>query len=131
MSDVVTDLELTAHATDIQRTPESWLSTELSKIEAIFSNYLVIYSGSPASALHVRQSSTSSTFDASADASPSTGGILKHYQLLTPGLILILLIALFVLVPVIFFGVAALSSIQSPLTNEIPKGFSAEEKKNQ
>ena len=56
---------------------------------------------------------------------------MKRYQLLTPGLILVLLVSLFILVPVIFLGVSALSSIQSPLTNEIPKGFSAEEKKNQ
>ena len=90
----------------------------------------MIYSGTPGSSLHVRQSSSSSTFDAEAPASPS-GGILKRYQLLTPGLILVLLVSLFILVPVIFLGVSALSSIQSPLTNEIPKGFSAEEKKNQ
>ncbi|KAI0676682.1 hypothetical protein C8Q78DRAFT_987275 [Trametes maxima] len=114
---------------------ESWLSQELSKIEAAFSNYLVIYSGSPGSLLlHARQSTeSSSTFKEAvtpADASPS-GGILKRYQLLTPGLILALLITLFVLLPIIFVGVSALSSIQSPLTNEIPKGFSAEEKKNQ
>ncbi|EJF63133.1 hypothetical protein BD309DRAFT_945329 [Dichomitus squalens] len=109
---------------------ESWLSGELSKIENIFSDYLVIYAGAPGSSLGVRQSSSSSTFDAEVVASPS-GGILKRYQLLTPGLILVLLVSLFILVPVIFLGVSALSSIQSPLTNEIPKGFSAEEKKNQ
>ena len=111
--------------------PELWLSGELSKIEAAFSNYLVVYSGSPASMLHARQSSTGTTFEDIRVAAAPSGGILKRYQLLTPGLILVLLIALFVLVPVIFFGVSALSSIQSPLTNEIPKGFSAEEKKNQ
>ncbi|KAI0366226.1 hypothetical protein BV20DRAFT_1115443 [Pilatotrama ljubarskyi] len=112
---------------------QSWLSGELSKIEAMFSNYLVIYSGSPASLLHSRQSTTSSsTFDAAAaPADPSAGGILKRYQLLTPGLILALLVALFVLLPIIFVGVSALASIQSPLSNDIPKGFNAEEKKNQ
>ncbi|KAJ8502162.1 hypothetical protein ONZ51_g175 [Trametes cubensis] len=113
---------------------ESWLSNELSKIEAAFSNYLVIYSGSPASLLHGRQSAVgSSTFEAAAAPTDSnaTGGILKHYQLLTPGLILALLVAFFVLLPIIFVGVSALASIQSPLGNEIPKGFSAEEKKNQ
>ncbi|KAM5540582.1 hypothetical protein V8D89_005613 [Ganoderma adspersum] len=109
---------------------ESWLSSELSKIEAMFADYLVIYTGVPDTSLHARQSSSSSTFEAQAVASPS-GGILKRYQLLTPGLILVLLVSLFILVPVIFLGVSALSSIQSPLTNEIPKGFSAEEKKNQ
>lgn len=96
----------------------------------MFADYLVIYAGVPGSSLHARQSSSSSTFEAQAIASPS-GGILKRYQLLTPGLILVLLVSLFTLVPVIFLGVSALSSIQSPLTNEIPKGFSAEEKKNQ
>ena len=81
--------------------------------------------------LHARQSSPdTSTFEVHAAASPS-GGILQRYQLLTPGLILVLLVSLFILIPVIFLGVSALSSIQSPLTNEIPKGFSAEEKKNQ
>lgn len=81
--------------------------------------------------LHARQfSPESSTFEVHAAAS-SSGGILQRYQLLTPGLILVLLVSLFILIPVIFLGVSALSSIQSPLTNEIPKGFSAEEKKNQ
>ncbi|KAI0352777.1 hypothetical protein OH77DRAFT_1408489 [Trametes cingulata] len=112
---------------------QSWLSSELAKIEALFSNYLVIYAGSPASVLHARQSTTSSsTFDAAAaPTDPSAGGILKRYQLLTPGLILALLVALFVLLPIIFVGVSALASIQSPLSNDIPKGFNAEEKKNQ
>ena len=91
----------------------------------------MIYSGSPGVSLHARQTSSSTTFDSvQADASPKDG-ILKRYQLLTPGLILVLLVALFILIPIIFVGVSALSSIQSPLSNEIPKGFSAEEKKNQ
>ena len=64
----------------------------LAKIEAVFSNYLVIYSGTPGSSLHARQpSTTSATFDVNAPASPS-GGILKRYQLLTPGLIIVLLV---------------------------------------
>lgn len=96
----------------------------------MFSDYLVVYTGVPDAPLHTRQSSSSTTFEAQAVASPS-GGILKRYQLLTPGLILVLLVSLFLLVPVIFLGVSALSSIQSPLTNDIPKGFSADEKKNQ
>ncbi|KAH9921550.1 uncharacterized protein BXZ73DRAFT_91806 [Epithele typhae] len=90
---------------------ESWLSEELSKIEAVFSNYLVIYSGSPG---------PSSTFEEAQVAPSPSGGILKRYQLLTPGLILVLLVVFLILIP-----------IQSPLTNDIPKGFSAEEKKNQ
>ncbi|KAI8984922.1 hypothetical protein BD414DRAFT_489699 [Trametes punicea] len=113
---------------------ESWLSEELSKIEAAFPNYLAIYAGSPLSPFQRRQSSMiSSTFEPAADPvdSNGSGGILKRYQLLTPGLILALLVALFVLLPIIFVGVSALASIQSPLGNEIPKGFNAEEKKNQ
>lgn len=63
-------------------------------------------------------------------ASPE-GGILKRYQLLTPGLIISLLVAFFVLVPVIFVGISALASIQSPVRLDAPKGFNAAEKKNQ
>ncbi|OBZ66653.1 hypothetical protein A0H81_13391 [Grifola frondosa] len=111
----------------------SWLSSELSKIADAFPNHLVIYSGS-APLLAARQEAPSSTFDAALapdDSSMPTGGILKRYQLLTPGLIFALLLTLFVLLPIIFVGVSALASIQSPLTNEIPKGFSADEKKMQ
>lgn len=64
-------------------------------------------------------------------AAAPTGGVLKRYQLLTPGLIISLFVALFVLVPVVFMGISALSSIQSPVRSEAPKGFSAADKKNQ
>ena len=59
------------------------------------------------------------------------GGILKRYQLLTPGLIMGLLAVFFVLVPVAMIGFRALASIQSPLRVEPPKGYSATEKKSQ
>ena len=71
----------------------------LAKIEAVFANYLVIYAGSPGSMLHARQSASSVTFEAEVAAAPS-GGILQRYQLLTPGLIVILLISLFILIPI-------------------------------
>jgi len=51
--------------------------------------------------------------------------------LLTPALISGLLITFFVLVPIVIFGVSALASIQSPLHVQVPKGYSADEKKNQ
>jgi hypothetical protein len=57
------------------------------------------------------------------------GGILADYQLLTPGLILSLLISFFVLVPALYAGINALSSIQAPLIMA-PKDFSASAKKN-
>ena len=59
------------------------------------------------------------------------GGILAHHQLLTPALITGLLLAFFVLVPVVLFGISTLASIQSPLRIQAPKGYSADEKKNQ
>jgi hypothetical protein len=50
---------------------------------------------------------------------------------LTPALIKGLLLAFFVLIPIILFGVSAIASIESPLRVQPPKGFSADEKKNQ
>jgi hypothetical protein len=70
-----------------------------------------------------------SVFDASSNA-PKTG-ILARYQLLTPGLIISLLVTFFVLLPIIFIGISALSSIQLPLRTEPPKAYNALEKKNQ
>ncbi|KAI0786510.1 hypothetical protein C8Q75DRAFT_277893 [Abortiporus biennis] len=90
-----------------------------------YPSHLVIYSSwnSPSSHKYRRA-------QASNVAAPS-GGVLQRYQLLTPGLIISLLIAFFVLVPGILLGVSALASIQSPLRGESAKGFSAIEKKNQ
>jgi hypothetical protein len=51
--------------------------------------------------------------------------------LLTPALITSLLLVFFIIVPVVLFGVSALASIQSPLRIQPPKGYSADEKKNQ
>jgi hypothetical protein len=101
--------------------PEARLSTELEKIERAYPRHLVILAGSR------RQD------DDSPPPSPSapTGGILARYQLLTPALITGLLLAFFVLVPIVLFAVSALASIQSPLRVQPPKGYSAEEKKNQ
>ncbi|KAA1465921.1 hypothetical protein DENSPDRAFT_862139 [Dentipellis sp. KUC8613] len=117
---------------------ESSLARELEGITALFPKHLVILSGS-APSLARRQSQ----FDSPDPSAPlldlqqpgnSTlpdGGILKRYQLLTPALITSLLIAFFLILPVVFLGVSALASIQSPLKLEAPKGFNAQEKKTQ
>lgn len=59
------------------------------------------------------------------------GGILKRYQLLTPGLITVLLIVFFILVPVVMVGMQALASIQTPIRVDLPKNFNSQERKNQ
>lgn len=98
------------------------LASELERIERAFPRHLVVLAGSR------RQD------DSAPEPAPSpapTGGILARYQLLTPALISGLLLAFFVLVPIVLFGVSALASIQSPLHVQAPKGYSADEKKNQ
>ncbi|PFH50556.1 hypothetical protein AMATHDRAFT_75538 [Amanita thiersii Skay4041] len=122
---------------------ESMVSSELDYLTSIFPNYLVIYTGSPLTAeFSKRQSpdissslkrpSLHSQFQQpSANTTLSEGGILKRYQLLTPGLITTLLIVLFVLLPIVMVGIHALASIQSPLRVEAPKGYSARDKKTQ
>lgn len=99
--------------------PEARLAIDLEKIERAYPRHLVILAGSR------RQN------DDSPSPSPPAGGILARYQLLTPALITGLLLVFFVLVPVILFGVSALASIQSPLRIQPPKGYSADERKNQ
>jgi hypothetical protein len=84
----------------------------------------VVYVGSPHTQYHLKRQSPPSAILA-----PS-GGILHRYQLLTPALIIILFVTFFVLMPVVYFGVSALASIQSPLKVEAPKGYSAQERKN-
>ncbi|OCH84597.1 hypothetical protein OBBRIDRAFT_764065 [Obba rivulosa] len=102
---------------------EFHLASTLRRLTGSFPQHFVVYTGSSAPRLVSRQSPA-------AAASPS-GGILARYQLLTPGLILALLVAFFVLIPTVFFGVTALASVQSPVKTEPPKGFSADAKKTQ
>ncbi|KAF7289225.1 hypothetical protein MIND_01383800 [Mycena indigotica] len=102
------------------------LSTELARIATLFPHHIVIYTSSAS------LSKRSTPVNLRAAPSPSSkGGILAHYQLLTPGLITALIITLFVLLPIIMLGINALGSIQSPLRVDPPKGFDAVEKKNQ
>ncbi|KAK0242201.1 hypothetical protein EDD85DRAFT_946346 [Armillaria nabsnona] len=98
-----------------------------------YSQHLTIYSTSVLPTHHKRQSPDSPpVLDlSSTSVAPPKGGILARYQLLTPGLILVLLIVVGVLLPIIYFGIQALASIQSPVRMDAPKGFNAADKKNQ
>jgi hypothetical protein len=103
--------------------PETRLANELERIGRSYPRHLVILAGSR------RQDGPAPV--PSGSPSPPEGGILARYQLLTPALITGLLLVFFVLVPIVLFGVSALASIQSPLRVQPPKGYSADEKKNQ
>ncbi|KIL67427.1 hypothetical protein M378DRAFT_159865 [Amanita muscaria Koide BX008] len=105
------------------------LSIELDNLASIFPDHIVIYTGIPSSSeITKRQESISHSPSRMAVAQ---GGILKRYQLLTPGLISALLIVLFILLPVVLFGTSALASIKSPLKGDYAKGYNAREKKVQ
>lgn len=111
---------------------EKRLSNAVEVVTADFPNALVIYAGRSSSLLH-RDMPLSTWAGLKGNTTSPTGGILKRYQLLTPGLITTLLIVIFVILPVIMIGVNALASIQSPLSTsgDIPKGFDAQQKKMQ
>ncbi|KAJ7252419.1 hypothetical protein B0H12DRAFT_1184997 [Mycena haematopus] len=109
---------------------DALMSAELTTLASTFPNHLVIYTGSSSPLSFARRQAPITGSIPNGTASTG-GGILAHYQLLTPGIITSLLITLFVLLPIVMFGIQALASIQSPLRNEIPKGFDATEKKNQ
>jgi len=100
--------------------PETRLASELERIGRNYPRHLVILAGSR------RQDGPAPVPSGSPE-----GGILARYRLLTPALITGLLLVFFVLVPIVLFGVSALASIQSPLRVQPPKGYSADEKKNQ
>ncbi|KIM45761.1 hypothetical protein M413DRAFT_440799 [Hebeloma cylindrosporum] len=126
---------------------ERLLGIELEALASEFPDHLVIYTGSPLfpSAFSKRQaadipdrptldiSSQPLTFSASAAANTTlpSGGILKRYQILTSGLITILLVVFFIFVPVLLIGINALASIQNPVRTDVSKSFNAQERKNQ
>ncbi|KAG5639330.1 hypothetical protein H0H81_004051 [Sphagnurus paluster] len=113
--------------------PASQLAEELASIAITHPHYIAIYTGSAPAAFAV-QHAARQVFEsvyAPGNTTLPTGGILKRYQLLTPGLITVLLITFFILVPIVLFGFKALASIQSPLRVEAPKGYGAQDKKNQ
>ncbi|KAJ3854466.1 hypothetical protein EV368DRAFT_36673 [Lentinula lateritia] len=108
------------------------LSTTLDALH--FSNRVVIYTGTPpmhSKLLDLTENEAASS-SPSIIAKKNKGGILHNYQLLTPGLIMVLLVVLFILLPVLYFGISAMASIQSPLRlDSMPKGYNANERKNQ
>jgi len=118
---------------------ESMLADELSLLATSFPDHLVVYIGSPLPSHYKRQSLDFPDrpileLDAVPLAANTTfpaDGILKRFQLLTPGLITALLITFFVLVPVTMLGLNALASIQNPLRVDTSKTFNAQERKNQ
>jgi len=98
-----------------------------------FRDHLVIYSSDSSHFVRRQLGETpgSGALFSAPNHSVADGGILKRYQLLTPGLILTLIVVFFLLVPIIVLGVNALASIQSPLRAEAPRSFNAKDKKNQ
>ncbi|KAJ7350830.1 hypothetical protein DFH08DRAFT_742028 [Mycena albidolilacea] len=110
---------------------DALLSTSLAALAATHPNHIVIYTSSSAPPSFARRASPIISNFAAPNGTSTKGGILAHYQLLTPGIISALLVVLFVLLPIIGFGINALASVQSPLRIEAPKGFNAAEKKNQ
>jgi hypothetical protein len=105
----------------------------MEKVTSAFPDHLVIYSSDSPRFMRrqLEQTSDSGSLFSAPNHTVADGGILKRYQLLTPGLILTLIVVFFVLLPIIVLGVNALASIQSPLRAEVPRSFSAKDKKNQ
>ncbi|KAK7436616.1 hypothetical protein VKT23_002708 [Stygiomarasmius scandens] len=112
---------------------DTLLSTTLSSLP--FTNHLTIFTGSPIGLSKRQESSVlgSALSNSSAAAAPQKkSGILHNYQLLTPALITTLLVVVFLFLPILYFGISALGSIQNPIRLEVqPKGYNAAERKNQ
>lgn len=103
----------------------------MEKVTSAFPDHLIVYSSDSSNFMRRQhEASDSSLFSAASDALVD-GGILKRYQLLTPGLILALIVVFFVFVPIIALGINALASIQSPLRADAPRSFNAKDKKTQ
>lgn len=103
----------------------------MEKVTSAFPDHLVIYSSDSSRLLRRQLEEYPGPLFSAPDRALADGGILKRYQLLTPGLILTLIVVFFVFVPIIGLGVNAVAGIQSPLRAEPPRSFSAKEKKNQ
>lgn len=105
---------------------EENLAYELAALAQTFPNHLVVYTGVPVSTLRARAAASPA-----ADKKKKHTGILHTYQILSPGLITVLLVVFFILVPVLLVGINALAGIQNMVKLEAPKGFDARERKNQ
>ncbi|ESK87952.1 hypothetical protein Moror_10866 [Moniliophthora roreri MCA 2997] len=134
---VVSMPEIEGNRKNVMMQHDSVIASTLSDLP--FENHLVIYTGSSHNH-HFKRQQDMTPDRPVLDLSPSSSfapqenkeGILHNYQLLTPGLIVTLLVVVFVFLPVLYFGISALASIQSPLRIEVtPKGFNAGDKKNQ
>jgi len=116
---------------------ESLLSQTLEVSATEFTNHLVIFVGSPLSTLSgnfKRQEPIPSVVRSSdySNTRLSASGVLNKYQLLTPELITSLLVSFFIILPIAFYGLKALASIQNPISMDTTKSsFYALEKKNQ
>lgn len=147
ISMVLPDIELhQGGRKECMKESDASFSSMLESITSAFPKHLVIYTGSAPSQRLTRRQYDSEEEDAYTSPfaelgetvnvtttafAPPQGGILKRYQLLTPGLITSLLVVFFVLIPVMMFGIKTLSSIQSPIRLDAPKGFNAQTKKQQ
>ena len=105
----------------------------MEKVGFAFPEHLAIYSSDSSHLMRrqLEETSDSGSLFSAPNHAVVDGGVLKRYQLLTPGLIVTLGMVLFVLVPIIVLSVNALATIQSPLRAEAPRSFSAKDKKNQ
>jgi len=105
----------------------------MEKVASAFPDHLIVYSSDSSRFVRrqLEETANSGSLFSAPNHTMAGVGILKRYQLLTPGLILTLIVVFFVLVPIIVLGVNALASIQSPLRAEAPRSFSAKDKKNQ
>ncbi|KAI0051452.1 hypothetical protein FA95DRAFT_1554541 [Auriscalpium vulgare] len=110
---------------------ESRLAQDLENLALAFPKHLVVFASSPSSFVMRRQTDLGPALvQAPGNSTLPEGGILKRYQLLTPALIMSLLVAFFVLIPIVLFGVSALASIQNPHRVPPPPDFDSFEKKD-
>ncbi|KAG8836230.1 hypothetical protein FRC17_008966 [Serendipita sp. 399] len=116
------------HHPSAKDTDSSALITQLSRLEEIFSSYLVLFTGSPG--ITKRQNLEPSESIPAPTPTPSAPLPAKTYRLLTPTLIYTLGLVFGFVVPLFYISITALGSIRSPVSNVAYKGPSAE-KKNQ
>jgi len=107
---------------------ESIIARHISTIDSLTRKNLFVLMGSGQSEYAKRQVDT--LLVESAPSNNTTGGILTHYQVLTPALIISLLIVFFVLVPIVLASINVLTSIQSSVRLDGPKVV-GQDKKNQ
>jgi len=109
--------------------PDNILSTALTNFLKDLPNHLVVYKGSPSpesSGLDGRR-----VFGYNGSQSKSNG-IFASYQILSTGVIMGVVVFAFLLLPIAFFGISAVASIQTPtIKADASKTWSATERKNQ